>query len=144
MKHYDLNISISYFIGQSPKMVGQKAAKKVRFQEDRESANEKNLHVCRFCDKIFSTLPFLTHHITSVHRPGSKTSECSWWVFKCTICCSEFESKQHLTEHITSRHEGKKFIKINNKMSCTWSFMCSGCKKEFASKHSLTEHIGKE
>ena len=134
-------------IGQSPKLVGgQKAAKKqVRFQEDRESANEKNLQVCRFCDKIFSTLPFLTQHITSVHKPaGNKTSTCSWWVFKCTICRSEFESKQHLTEHITSRHQGMKFIKVGNTMKCTWSFMCSGCKKEFASKHSLTEHIGKE
>ena len=130
--------------GQSPNIIGQKAAKKVRFQEDRESANEKNLQVCRFCDKIFSTLPFLTQHITSVHKPGGKTSECSWWVFKCTICRSEFESKQHLTEHITSRHEGKKFIKVGNTMRCTWSFMCSGCKKEFASKHSLTEHISKE
>lgn len=82
-------------------------------------AKKKNIHLCRYCIKVFANKFTLKDHITRFHE-GDKT-------FACDLCGKKFTFDRDLKQH-KNKHRNRN------------AFVCTVCEKTYSNEDKLNEH----
>lgn len=156
--HYENHIQSRHSDGEDGRKFQCKCGKS--FKEARHLAVHENshlpddlkfIHVCKYCDKRYSSIFSLRHHVKHIHIRNP--------TFNCPSCEKSFSRKANLDSHVNHVHnternfeciicglrvKTKGILRMHKKIHSTNPedmLGCTMCERSFKTKNQLTNHM---